>query len=111
MHVPRSVMERCVSHQQNSVQAAVHLWVVGHLRPPSPHDLPSCGDHTELADVDFDDSAFGEDTQLGIHGILGVLRPKLVNYNIPSGGIGEVNTFLTEIIGNCTVTFNSGCVT
>ena len=60
-------------NEQNSVQAAVVLGVVGNLGPTTPDDLSTRGDQTKFRDVDLDDSTLGQDTELSVHGVLGVL--------------------------------------
>lgn len=46
---------------------------VGNLGPFTPDDLTTRGDETKFGDVDFDDGTLGQDTQLGVQGVLGVL--------------------------------------
>lgn len=59
--------------EQNSVQAAVVLGVVGNLGPTTPDDLATSGDKTKFRNVDLDDGTLGQDTELGVHGVLRVL--------------------------------------
>lgn len=55
------------------IDTAVVLGVVGNLGPFTPDDLAIGGDHTQLGDVDFEDRSLGQDTELSIQGVLGVL--------------------------------------
>ena len=84
------------------------------LRPSTPDHFSTCCHHSQLAHIDFDDGSFREHAQLGVHGILGVL------YNSDGQEFqafalrwkrSHGHTFFTDIMGSCTVTFNSGCVT
>lgn len=55
------------------VDTALVLRGVGNLGPFSPDDLSVGGDHTQLGDVDLDDCSLGQDTELGVQRVLGVL--------------------------------------
>jgi hypothetical protein len=50
--------------EQDRIDAAVELGVVGDLGKLSPDDLSAGGDETELRDVDLDDRTLGHDAQL-----------------------------------------------
>ena len=49
-------------HQEDSVDAAVVLRVVGHLSVLAPDYLTTRGDQAKLADVDFNNGTLGDDT-------------------------------------------------
>lgn len=51
-------------YQEDSVDAAVVLAVVGDLSPSTPDDLAACGDETELGYVDLDNGTLGKNTEL-----------------------------------------------
>ena len=55
------------------IDTALVLRGVGNLGPFSPDDLSVGGDHTQLGDVDLDDCSLGQDTELGVQRVLGVL--------------------------------------
>lgn len=55
------------------VDTALVLRGVGNLGPFSPDDLSVGGDHTQLGDVDLDDCSLGQDTELSVQRVLGVL--------------------------------------
>ena len=60
--------------QGNSrVDTAVVLGSVGHLGPFTPDNFTGSGNETQLGNVDFDNGSLGQDTQLGIERVLGVL--------------------------------------
>lgn len=46
-------------YQEDSVDTAVVLAVVGDLRPSTPDNLAACGDETELGNVDLDNGTLG----------------------------------------------------
>lgn len=55
------------------IDTALVLRGVGDLGPFSPDDLSVGGDHTQLGDVDLDDCSLGQDTELSVQRVLGVL--------------------------------------
>jgi hypothetical protein len=55
------------------INTAVVLRGVGHLGPFTPDNLTGSGNKTQLGDVDLNDCSLGQDTQLGIERVLGVL--------------------------------------
>lgn len=55
------------------IDTSVVLGVVGNLGPFTPDNLAVGGDHTQLGDVDFEDRSLGQDTELSVQGVLGVL--------------------------------------
>lgn len=55
------------------IDTAVVLGVVGNLGPFTPDDFAVGGDHTQLGDVDFEDRSLGQDTELSVQRVLGVL--------------------------------------
>jgi hypothetical protein len=55
------------------IDTAVVLGVVRNLGPFTPDNLAVGGDHTQLGDVDFEDCSLGQDTELSVQGVLGVL--------------------------------------
>lgn len=77
---------------------------VGNLGPFTPDNLAARGDETKLGDVDFDDGTLGQDTQLSVQGVLGVLldgENGELNSDTEFGAEGfAVSTYLfaTEII-------------
>lgn len=58
-------------YQQDTVDAALVLRVVGDLSVATPNDLATGSDETQLADVDLDNGTLGKDTQLRVHRVLG----------------------------------------
>ena len=70
-------------NEQDSVQAAIVLGVVGNLGPTTPDDLSTSGDQTKFRNVDLDDCTLGQNTELSVHGVLGVLL---------DGDDGELNS-------------------
>jgi hypothetical protein len=55
------------------VDTAVVLGHVGNLGPFTPDNLTGGSDETQFGDVDFDDGTLGQDTQLGVKRVVGVL--------------------------------------
>lgn len=55
------------------IDTTVVLRGVGHLGPFTPDNLTGSGNKTQLGDVDLNDCSLGQDTQLGIERVLGVL--------------------------------------
>lgn len=78
-------------NEQNSVQAAIVLGVVGNLGPATPDDLSTSGDQTKFRNVDLDDCTLGQDTELSVHGVLGVFL---------DGDDGELNSDTELGVGN-----------
>ena len=68
-----SIEDRRGIRTQDGVDAAIVFGVVRHLGVLAEYDFSTCGDHAELADVDFDDGALCHDAELGVHRALRVL--------------------------------------
>lgn len=88
-------------NEQDSVQASVVLGVVCDLGPTTPDDLSTSCDQTELGNVDFDDGTLGQNTKLGVHGVLRVLLDG--NDGELDGdtefGVGDIGLLVTETHG------------
>lgn len=65
--------ENILSVGDSAHDASVHLWIVGDLSVLSPNDLSSGRNHTELADIDFEDGALCENSKGCVEGRLRVL--------------------------------------
>ena len=59
--------------QENGIDAAVVLGIVGHLGIFAPDNLASGGDKTELGHVDFQHGSLGDNAELGVEGRLRIL--------------------------------------
>lgn len=55
------------------INTTIVLRGVGNLGPFTPDNLTGSGNETQLGDVDLNDCSLGQDTQLGIKRVLGVL--------------------------------------
>lgn len=66
-------MERLIHQGDLRIDTAVVLGSVGNLGPFTPDNFTGSGNKTQLGHVDFDNGSLGQDTQLGIEGVLGVL--------------------------------------
>lgn len=89
-------------HQEDTVDAALILRVVGHLGVATPDNLSTSGDETEFADVDLDDGTLGQNTQLGVERVLGVLLDTddgQLNGNAKLG-VCDVGLLVTETHGS-----------
>jgi hypothetical protein len=69
---PNRCNPRSLADQQDGVNAAVVLRIVGDLRVLSPHHLASGRYHAELANVYLDDGALRDDAETRVHGGRGV---------------------------------------
>lgn len=54
-------------------QNLLHIGVVGNLGQLSPNDLSTCRHESQFRDVDLDDGALRQDSELGVHRALRVL--------------------------------------
>lgn len=63
-----------VGHRGDSrINTTVILGGVGHLGPFTPDNLTGGGNKTQLGNVDFDNRSLGQNTQLSVERVLGVL--------------------------------------
>lgn len=60
-------------NQQDAVNTALVLRVVSDLSKAAPNNLSTSSDQTQLADIDLDNRTLRQDSQLRIHGVLGIL--------------------------------------
>jgi hypothetical protein len=67
MQEPHFLYNPCLN-QQDSVQTAIVLGVVGDLGITAPDDFAACSDETQFANVDLNNGTLGEDTELRIPG-------------------------------------------
>lgn len=78
-----------------------YLRVVGDLSITTPGNLARCGNHTEIGNVNFDDGALGQNTELGIEGVAGVLldaEDGELDRDV-EGRVGDVRLLVTETHG------------
>lgn len=62
----RCYAEKHTLNKQHGIDAPIVFRVICDLRVFCPNDSPTRSDHTQLADVDFDDGSFGEDAEGGV---------------------------------------------
>ena len=62
-----------ILYQKDTVDAALVLRVVGDLGVTTPDNLSTSSDKTKFADVDLDNGTLGQNTQLSVKRVLGVL--------------------------------------
>mmetsp|Transcript_31399 Transcript_31399/g.50502 ORF Transcript_31399/g.50502 Transcript_31399/m.50502 type:complete len:294 (-) Transcript_31399:99-980(-) len=67
------VLERPRLNKQNSIDATVHVRVVGHLGVLCPNDLAGLRDEAQLGDVHLNDRALRHDTEGGVQSGLRIL--------------------------------------
>lgn len=69
----RYIIDNKNNRSNSRIDTTVVLRGVGHLGPFTPDNLTGSGNKTQLGDVDLNDCSLGQDTQLGIERVLGVL--------------------------------------
>ena len=62
-----------VLYEKHSVDAAIVLGVVCHLRILAPDNLATGCDQAKVGHIDLDDGSLGDDTKLRVHRALRVL--------------------------------------
>jgi len=52
------------SHEQDTIDTAVQLWIIGNLTVLAPNNLTGLSDETQFRDIDLENCTLGNNTEL-----------------------------------------------